>query len=43
MIENSNLSIMMTDTSKFGKTGFYSFNKCDEFDYFITEDFKSNI
>ena len=43
MIENSNLSIMMTDTSKFGKTGFYSFNECDEFDYFITEDFKSNI
>ena len=37
MIENSNISVLMTDYSKYGKTGLYSFYKCDEFDYFITD------
>ncbi|MDU2557819.1 MULTISPECIES: DeoR/GlpR family DNA-binding transcription regulator [Anaerococcus] len=40
MIENSRVSVMMTDTSKYPSKGLYSFGKIGNFDYFITEETK---
>lgn len=40
MIENSRVSVLMTDTSKYPSKGLYSFGKIDNFDYIITEETK---
>lgn len=37
MISNSSKSILMTDSTKYGKRALYSFNKCQGFDYFISD------
>lgn len=37
MISNSSKSILMTDCTKYGKRALYSFNKCKDFDYFISD------
>lgn len=36
MIVNSEISILLCDSSKYGKTGLYSFYKSKKFDYFIS-------
>ena len=38
MIENSSVSILMCDSSKYKKKGLYSFYRCSDFDYFITDE-----
>ncbi|WP_297280903.1 DeoR/GlpR family DNA-binding transcription regulator [uncultured Anaerococcus sp.] len=38
MIENSAVSILMCDSSKYKKKGLYSFYRSSDFDYFITDE-----
>lgn len=40
MIENSRVSVLMADTSKYPTKGLYSFGKMEDFDYFFTEETK---
>lgn len=37
MIVNSSKSVLMCDSSKYDKRGLYSFYRCEDFDYFITD------